>query len=136
MEPVASLVLSRSCFGVDAQQLVAADLESTVRRNLWISGAKANEEPRRLVPGRTFLDEKERRSICRHKHPFTGLISVCRDDGVCCVFYFVAQSRLVQPDSCDQQACTECLFLLLSAEEVCITFAFGECLPRFAALVF
>ena len=23
---------------------------------------------------------------CRHKHPLTGLISVCRDDGVFCVF--------------------------------------------------
>ena len=33
-----------------------------------------------------FLREEERLSICRHEHPFTGLISVCRDDGVCCVF--------------------------------------------------
>ena len=26
-------------------------------------------------------------------------------------FHFVAESRLVQPDSCDQQACCECFFL-------------------------
>ena len=78
--------LSRSCFGVDAQQLAAADPDSIVRRSQWISGAKGNEEPHPQVLRRKFLDEEERRSICRHKHSFTSLISVCRDDGVCCVF--------------------------------------------------
>ena len=65
---------------MDAQQLVATDLDSRVRRSLWISGAKHPQ-----VPARKFFDEEERLSICRHEHPFTGLISVCRD-GVCCVF--------------------------------------------------
>ena len=71
---------------MDAQQLVATDLDSRVRRSLWISGANANEEQHPQVPARKFFDEEERLSICRHEHPFTGLISVCRDDGVCCVF--------------------------------------------------
>ena len=84
VEPVACPVLSRSCFGVGAQQLVATDPDSTVRRNPWMSGAKVNEESHPQVLGRKFLEE--RLSICRHKHPFTSLISVCRDDGVCCVF--------------------------------------------------
>ena len=52
VEPVACPVLLRSCLGVDAQQIVATDPDSIVRRN-----------------------------PC----PFTGLISVCRDDGVCYV---------------------------------------------------
>ena len=84
VEPVP--VLSRSCFRVDAQQLVASDLDSRMRRSLWISGAKMNEEQYPQVLGRKSLDEEERRNICRHKHPFTSLISDCRDDGVCCVF--------------------------------------------------
>ena len=56
------LVLSctRSCFGVDAQQLVAVDLDSRVRRSLWISGANVNEEQYPQVPARTFLDEVEK----------------------------------------------------------------------------
>ena len=33
------------------------------------------------------------------------------------VFFLVAESRLVQPDGCDQQACSECLFLLLNDGE-------------------
>ena len=40
------------------------------------------------------LNEEERRNICRHKSSFTGLISVYREDGVCCVFHLVAQSCL------------------------------------------
>ena len=32
-------------------------------------------------------------------------------------FYLVAESRVVQPESCDQQACSECLFLLLNGGE-------------------
>ena len=86
VEPVACPVRSRSCFRLDAQQLEATDLDSRVRRSLWISGANVNEEQYPQVPARKFLDEEERLSICRHEHPFTGLISVCRDDGVCCVF--------------------------------------------------
>ena len=78
VEPVGCPVLSRSCFGVDARQL---DLDSKVRRSLWISGASVNEEQYLQVPARKFFDEEERRSICRHEHPFTDLISVCRDDG-------------------------------------------------------
>ena len=96
---VACPILSRSCFGVDAQQLVAVDQDSRVRRSLWISGATVNEEQYPKVFARKFLEE-EGRNTCRHKNLFTGLISVCRDDGVCCVFYFVAESRLVQPYSC------------------------------------
>ena len=71
---------------MDAQQLVASDLDSRVRQSLWISGANVNEEQYPHVPARKFLDEEERRSSCRHEHPFTSLISVCRDYGVCCVF--------------------------------------------------
>ena len=63
---------------------VATVLDSRVR--LWISGAKVNEEQYPQVAARKFLDEVEKVSICRHEHPFTGLVSVCRDDGVCCVF--------------------------------------------------
>ena len=44
VEPVACPVLSRSCFGVDAQQLLATDLDPRVRRTLWISGAFVFEE--------------------------------------------------------------------------------------------
>ena len=44
VEPVACPVLTRSCFRVDAQQLVAVDLDSRMRRSLWISGANVNEE--------------------------------------------------------------------------------------------
>ena len=86
LEPVACPVLSRSCFRVDAQQLGAVDHDSRMRRSLWISGAKVNEEPHPQVPARKFIDKEERRNICRHKNPFTSLISDCRDDGVCCVF--------------------------------------------------
>ena len=39
VEPVACPVLTRSCFRVDAQQLVAVDHDSRMRRSLWISGA-------------------------------------------------------------------------------------------------
>ena len=45
-----------------------------------------NEEQYPQVPARKLLDEEERPSNCGHEHPFTGLISVCRDDRVCCVF--------------------------------------------------
>ena len=62
MESVACPVLSRSCFGVDGQQLVATDPDSIVRRIPWISGAKMNEELHPPVLGRKFVDE-ERRSI-------------------------------------------------------------------------
>ena len=79
MEHVACPVLPRSCFGV------AVDLDSRVRRSLWISGANANEEQYPQVPARKFLVEEERRNICRHKNPFTDLISVCRDDELCCI---------------------------------------------------
>ena len=55
VEPVACPVLSRSCFGVDAQQLVATDPGSIVRRSSWISGANVNEEQYLQVPARKFL---------------------------------------------------------------------------------
>ena len=58
-----------------------------MRRSMRISGAKVNEEQHPQVPARKFLDEEERRNICRHKHPFTSLISVCRDDGAMLCFY-------------------------------------------------
>ena len=45
VEPVA-------CHGVDAQQLVAVDLDSRMRRNSRISGANVNEELRRQVLAR------------------------------------------------------------------------------------
>ena len=125
VELVACPVLTRSCFRVDAQQLVAVDLDSRMRRSLWISGANVNEKQYLQVLTRKFLDEEERRNICRHKSSFTGLISVCREDGVCCVFHFVAESRLIQFDSCDQQACCECLFPPPQRLRVCITCAFG-----------
>ena len=35
VEPVACPVLTRSCYCVDAQQLVAVDLDSRMRRSLW-----------------------------------------------------------------------------------------------------
>ena len=82
--------------------------------SLLISSANVNEEHYLQVPARKFPDEEERRSICRHEHPVTGLFSVCRNDGE---FYLVAESRLVQPDSCDRQACSECLFLFRNAGE-------------------
>ena len=126
VEPVACPVLTRSCFRVDAQQLVADDHDSRMRRSLWISSANVNEEQYPQVLTRKFLDEEERRNICRHKSSFTGLISVYRDDGVCCVFHLVAESRLVPTDSCDQQACCECVFLPPPQRlRVCITCAFG-----------
>ena len=108
VEPVACSVLTKSCFRVDAQQLVAVDHDSRMRRSLWISGANVNEEQYPQVLTRKFLDEEERRNICRHKSSFTGLISVYREDGVCCVFHLVAESRLVPTDSCDEHACCEC----------------------------
>ena len=52
VEPVACRVLSRYSYGVDAQQLVAVDLDSRMRRNSRISGANVNEELRRQVPAR------------------------------------------------------------------------------------
>ena len=82
VEPVACPVLSRSSFGVDAQQLVAVGPVSRVRRGLRISGANVNEEQNPQVPSRKFLDEEERLSICRHKHPFTSICGPCFD-----VFY-------------------------------------------------
>ena len=57
---------------------------------LWISCANVNEEQYPQVLTRKFLDEGERRNNCRHKSSFTGLISVYREDGVCCVFHLVA----------------------------------------------
>ena len=66
---VACPILSRPCFGVDAQQLVAVDQDSRVRRSLWISGANVNEEQYPKVFARRFLEE-EGRNICRHKNPF------------------------------------------------------------------
>ena len=132
VEPVACPVLSRSCFGVDAQQLVTADPDSIVRRNPWISGAKVNEEPHPQVLGRKFLDSKERLSICRHMHPFKSLISVCRDDVVCCVLLLnLALFNLIVV--INQRALS--VFPTLQRWRVCITFAFGECLLWFAALV-
>ena len=86
VEHVACPVLSRSCFRVDAQQLAATDLDSRVRRSLWISGVNVSEEQYPQVPARKFLEEEERRNTYRHKNPFTSLISVGRDDGLCCVF--------------------------------------------------
>ena len=83
VKPVACPVLSRSSFGVDAQQLVAVDLDSRVRRSLWISGANVNDEQYPQIPTRKLLDEEERASNCGHEHPFTSLLSVCPDDGVC-----------------------------------------------------
>ena len=80
VEPVACPVLTRSCFRLDARQLVAADLDSRLRRSLWISGANVNVEQYPQVLTRKFLDEEERRNICRHKSSFTGLISVYRED--------------------------------------------------------
>ena len=59
VEPVACPVLTRSCFRVDAQQLVAVDLDSRTRRSLWISGANVNEEQYFQVLTRKFLDESE-----------------------------------------------------------------------------
>lgn len=50
VEPVACRVLSRYSYGVDAQQLVAVDLDSRIRGNSRISGANVNEELRRQVP--------------------------------------------------------------------------------------
>ena len=50
VEPVACRVLSRYSYGVDAQQLVAVDLDSRMRRNIRTSGANVNEELRRQVP--------------------------------------------------------------------------------------
>ena len=47
VEPVACRVLSRYSYGVDAQQLVAVDLDTRTRRNSRISGANVNEELRR-----------------------------------------------------------------------------------------
>ena len=52
VEPVACSVLSRYSYGVDAQQPVAVDLDSRMRRNSRISGANVNEELRRQVPSR------------------------------------------------------------------------------------
>ena len=103
--------LHAACLSVDAQQLAATDLDSRVSRSLWISGPNVNEDQHLQVPARKFIDEEERLSICRHEHPFTGLISVCRDDRSMLCFYLVAKSRLVQRDSCDQKARSECLFL-------------------------
>ena len=60
MEPVACRVLSRSCYCVEAQQLVAVDLDSRMRRSLWISGANVNEELYLQVLTRKFLNEEER----------------------------------------------------------------------------
>ena len=70
-----------------------------MRRSLWISGANVNEEQYPQVLTRRFLDEEERRNICRRKSSFTGLISVYREDGVCCVFDLVGESRCVPTDS-------------------------------------
>ena len=86
VEPVACPVLTRSCFRVDAQHLVAVDFDSRMRRSLWISGANVNEEQYPQVLTRKFLGEEERRNICRHRNLFTGLISVYCEDWVCCVF--------------------------------------------------
>ena len=82
VEPVACRVLSRYSYGVDAQQLVAADLDSRMRRNSRISGVNVNEE---LRPSSSCEKVEERRNICRQKNPFNDLILVCREDGVCCV---------------------------------------------------
>ena len=60
VEPVACPVLTRSCFRVDAQQLVAVDLDSRMRRSLWISGANVNEGLYPRILTRKLLDEEER----------------------------------------------------------------------------
>ena len=77
-----------------------------------------NEEQCPQVLTRKFLDAEERRNICRHKSSFTGLISVYREDGVCCVFHLVAESRLVPTDGCDQQACCECFSSTATTERL------------------
>ena len=77
VEPVPCPVLSRSSFGVDAQQLVAVDLDSRVRRISWISGVYVNEEQYPQVPVRKFLDEEERRNICRHNDCWVILAYMC-----------------------------------------------------------
>ena len=41
------------------QELGAADPDSIVCRNPWISGTNVNEEPHPHVPARKFLDEEE-----------------------------------------------------------------------------
>ena len=43
----ANMILGRYSYGVDAQQLVAVDLDSRMCRNSRISGANVNEELRR-----------------------------------------------------------------------------------------
>ena len=82
------LVLSfpRSCFDVDAQQLVATDLDSRVRRSLWISGANVNEEPHPQVPATKFLDEEERRNTLSAQESFHKPDLGLSCDGVCCLF--------------------------------------------------
>ena len=110
---------------------VATDPDSIVRRNPWISGGKVNEEPHPQVLARKVLDEDERQSIRRHKHPLTGLISVCRDDGVCCVFTFLLNLALFNLTVVVKKRALN----VFSYWKVCITFAFGECLLWFVALV-
>ena len=89
-DPVFVWMLSSSWLSIMIRECVEA---------CEISGANVNEEQYPQVLTRKFLDEEERRNICRYKSSFTGLISVYREDGVCCVFHLVAESRLVQPDS-------------------------------------
>ena len=49
VEPVACPVLSRSCFRVDAQQLVATDLDSRVRRSLWRESSLMKRKDETLI---------------------------------------------------------------------------------------
>ena len=99
-----------SCFRVDAQQLVAVDLDSRMRRSLWISGANVNEEQYPQVLTRKFLYEEERRKHLSAQEFFHWPdLSPSRRRGMLC-FHLVAECRLVQPDSCDQQACCDFFF--------------------------
>ena len=89
-----------------------------------ISGANVNEEQYPQVLTRKFLDEEERRNICRHKSSFTGLISVYREDGVCCVFTLslnLALFRLIV--AINMRAVND--FPPPQRLRVCITCAFG-----------
>ena len=53
-----------------------------MRRNSRISGANVNEELRRQLPARK---QRKDETFVGRENPFNDLISVCREDGVCCV---------------------------------------------------
>ena len=124
VEPVACPVLTRSCFRVDAQQLVDVDLDSRMRRSFWISSVNVNEELCFQILTRRFLDEEERRNICWHKSSFTGLISVYCEDGVCCVFTLSLNLALFNLTVAINKRAVN-VFPPPQRWRVCITCAFG-----------